>query len=171
MTQMTFFDEIKLYFFWGGFVQLFWAVVAAPFIYLIARRVSDASDHTLFSCYGLLNVFLLIWGCLGSAIFMSLASGKLYVSVDRMVDFYPYIPFGQWILDDGFGGDSHGALLGHATLWHVRMIWLATALPVWVLAVASTKLVLPHFLSHFAINTRKIRRDKPHMSLPNHPPD
>lgn len=166
ITTMTFFDEIKIYFIWGSFVQFFWAVVAAPFIYLIAPRFSRESDHKLIYGYALLNVFLLLWGSIGSAIFMYVASGKLYISVDRLVDFYPFIPFGDWILDDGFGGEWHGRLLGDTTIWDIRLVWLAVALPVWLLAFISTKLSLPRFLSHFGLDSRKISK-KP--NKPAHP--
>ncbi len=167
---MTIFDEIKIYFLWGGFVQLFWAVFAAPFLYLLARRFSHESDHKLIYGYAIFNMFLLVWGSLGSAIFISVASGKLYTSVDRLVDFYPFIPFGHWILDDGFGGGLHGRLLGDTTIWDVRMVWLVVALPVWILATISTKLTLPRFISHFELNGGELKKE-PEVAMTRKPPN
>ena len=142
MEIPTFDQEVVLYLLWGGAVQFFWSVVAAPFLYLIALRVSSKSFHTIFRAYAVFNVFFLLWGSLGSYIFMSIAYGNLYTSVDRLVDWYAFLPFGQWVLDDGFGGEWHGHLIGGATLRQVQFLWLALALPVWLLALASTRLTL-----------------------------
>lgn len=142
MEPPSLFGEAILYFFWGGFVQFCVAVLAAPILYLVALRVSRKSFHTLFRAYAVWNVFLLLWGCLGSYVFMSIAYGKLYISVDRLVDWYAFLPFGPWVLDDGFGGEWHGHLIGDTTLWQVRLLWLAVALPIWLLALSSTRLTL-----------------------------
>ena len=151
MEPTSLFKEAALYLVWGGFVQFCWSVLAAPFLYLIALRVSSKPFHTLFRAYAVLNVFLLLWGCLGSYIFMSIAYGKLYTSVDRLVDWYAFLPFGQWVLDDGFGGEWHGHLIGGTTLWQARLMWLAVALPIGLLALSSTRLALrflPSLPSH-----------------------
>ncbi|MES2924659.1 MAG: hypothetical protein V4819_24110 [Verrucomicrobiota bacterium] len=142
MEPPSLFGETILYFFWGGFVQFCLSVLVAPFLYLITLRISKKSFHTLFRAYAVFNVCLLLWGCLGSYILMATAYGKLYTSVDRLVDWYAFLPFGQWVLDDGFGGEWHGHLIGGASLWQLRLLWLAVALPIWLLALASTRLAL-----------------------------
>jgi len=142
MEPISLLQEATLYLFWGGFVQFCWSVLAAPFLYLIAIRISSKSFHMLFRAYAVFNVFLLVWGCLGSYIFMSIAYGKLYTSVDRLVDWYAFLPFGQWVLDDGFAGESHGRLIGGTALWQVQLLWFAVALPIWLLALSSTRLTL-----------------------------
>ena len=137
MEQVSFVTESAFYLLWGGTVQLFWAVIVAPFAYLIASRVWHLAFHDFLSVYVVFNAFLLFWGCFGSYTFMAISFGKLYTSVDRLVDWYAFIPFGQWILDDGFGGDAHGRLIGNAKLSELQLLWAAEALPVWLLAVSS----------------------------------
>ncbi len=141
MEPTSFITEAKIYFIWGGFVQLFWSVVAAPFLYLITLCVSTKSFSSLLRAYIVFNVFLLLWGCLGSYIFRSIAFGKLYVSVDRMVDWYAFLPFGQWVLDHGLG-EWRGYLISGTNLSQVQNLWFAVALPVWLLAIVSTRLTL-----------------------------
>jgi hypothetical protein len=79
------------------------------------------------------NIFLLIFGCLGNLLWHSLTWQKLYVSVDRVVDFLPFIPFGQWVLDQNLGVER-GRLLNDTSLWTLRFIWASIAAPVWTLA-------------------------------------
>ncbi len=148
MEPISFHTEAALYFFWGGFVQFCWSVLAAPFLYLIALQVSSKSFHTLLRAYIVLNVFLLLWGCLGNDVFLSIAYGKLYINTasDRLVDWYAFLPFGQWVLDYGSGGEWQRQLIGGTTIWQLRLLWLAVALPIWLLAFASTWITL-RFLS------------------------
>ena len=134
--------ETLIYLTWGGLVQFICAVLAAPVFYLIAIISSKKPFPELFCAYVLLNLFLLLWGCLGHYVFLSLTFEKSYISIDRLVDWYPFIPFGQWVLDQGFGGEWHGHLIGSATLSQLRLVWLSIALPVWLLAFTSTRLTL-----------------------------
>lgn len=139
----SFFDESRVYLVVAGIVQLVCAVLIAPFLCFIALRFSDKPLSRLFRAYVVFNAFLLLWGCLGNNLFLFLTYDKLYISVDRLVDWFPFIPFGQWVLDQNFGGDSpHGHLIGTATLWQLRLMWLAVAAPVWLLAYISTALSL-----------------------------
>jgi hypothetical protein len=138
----SFLFEALVYLTWGGFVQFICAVLAAPIVYLIAYRFSRKTYSELFRAYVLFNVFLLLWGCLGHYVFLYLTYEKGYISVDRLVDWYPFIPFGQWVLDQGFGGDWHGHLIGSTTLAQLRLVWFAIALPVWFLTFTSTRLTL-----------------------------
>ena len=73
---------------------------------------------------------LLVFGCIGNSVFMNLAYGRLYVSADTVVDFYPFIPFGQWMLDVTHG-ESRGRLLGGASLLQLQTIWFVVAGAVW----------------------------------------
>lgn len=138
MEPVSFVKETTFYLLWGGPVQLFWAIIVAPFAYLISSRIWRLPFHNFLSGYVVFNAFLLFWGCFGSYTFMAISFGKLYTSVDRIVDWYAFIPFGQWVLDDGFGGDAHGHLIGNAKLHELQLLWLAVALPVWLLAISST---------------------------------
>ena len=141
--------ESFFYLYWGGFVQALCALLIAPLFFPIARRLSNSSFSRVLRAYLVFNAFLLFWGCLGHYVFLLLTYGKLYTSVDRVVDWFPFIPFGQWVLDQGFGRESHGHLIGTATLWQLRLIWLAVAAPVWLLTYASTAFALGLRLPRF----------------------
>ena len=144
----SFFIESYCYLTVAGFVQAFGALLIAPFFFPIARRLSDTSFPSVLRAFLIFNGSLLLWGCLGHYVFTAITYGRLYVSADRLVDWYPFIPFGQWVLDQSFG-QQHGHLLGGASLWHLRLIWLAVAAPVWLLTYVSTRFMLrlrfPHF--------------------------
>jgi hypothetical protein len=45
MEPVTFFKEVWFYLFWGGSVQFFWAIIAAPLLCLIAGRLLDLPFH------------------------------------------------------------------------------------------------------------------------------
>ena len=81
MEPVSFVKETTFYLLWGGTVQLFWAVIAAPFAYLIASRIRHLPFHIFLSGYVVFNAFLLFWGCFGSYTFMAISFGKLYTSV------------------------------------------------------------------------------------------
>ena len=131
--------DIALYLIGVGMLQSLCALLLSPLYFFLARRFGFRRH--LLATYVAFNVFLLFWGCLGNCVFTLLTYGKLYTSVDRMVDCYPFIPFGQWVLDQGFGGDLHGHLIGNATLDQLRLIWLAVTVPVWLLTFVSTVLM------------------------------
>lgn len=82
----------------------------------------------------LFNALLLACGALGNHIWMAFVNDRLYVSQDTVVDFYPFLPFGQWALDVEFGGES-GRLLGATQLWQLKVLWALLAAGVWALTV------------------------------------
>ncbi len=137
----SFFGEAFVYLLVGGGVQSAGALLVALFFFPIAHRLTPASWRQLISAYLVFNAFLLIWGCLGHYTFLAATYGKLYVSMDRIVDWFPFIPFGQWVLDQTLYG-PRGYLIGDTSLWQLRVIWAAVAIPVWVLTYASTVLFL-----------------------------
>ena len=152
----TFFTESVFYLMAAGFVQSLGALLIAPFFFPIARRLNDTSFPRLLRAYLIFNGFLLFWGCFGHYLFYSVTFGRLYVSADRVVDWFPFIPFGQWVLDQSFG-QQHGHLIGTATLWQLRLIWLAVAVPVWLLTYASTAFALRLRFPRFPSFTRVSR--------------
>jgi hypothetical protein len=80
--------------------------------------------------WSLFAFILLVFGCVGNSAFMLIAYERLYISADTVVDFLPFIPFGQWVLDTEFG-HVRGRLLGGAALWHVQLAWACVAAGVW----------------------------------------
>ena len=55
---------------------------------------------------------------------------RLYYSQDTVIDCFAFIPFGQWVLDQEWGGET-GALLAGAELWHLQALWLLFAALAW----------------------------------------
>jgi hypothetical protein len=66
---------------------------------------------------------------------MLLAYERWYVSADTVVDFLPFIPFGQWVLDFKYGS-FQGHLLNGAHLWQLQLLWLSLAGVTWASSVA-----------------------------------
>ena len=151
----SFFTESFFYLLAAGFVQSLGALLIAPLFFPVAHRLTDISFPRLLRAYLIFNLFLLLWGCIGHYVFLRITYGTHYVSADRVVDWFPFIPFGQWVLDQSLG-EQRGHLIGSATLWQLRLIWLAVSLPVWLLACASTALALrlrfPQFPSFSHVN-------------------
>ena len=137
----SFLVESGYYLLLAGFLQAVLALLIAPVFLLVGRRLFGISYWPLLRTYLIFNGFLLVWGCLGSYIFLRIAYGKLYVSADRMFDWLPFAPFGRWVLDQTLG-PLHGHLIGNTTLRQLRLLWLAVAIPVWLLAFVSTALVV-----------------------------
>lgn len=138
----SFLTESIFYIIAAGFLQCVGALIVAPFFFPIARRLNNLSFSAIFRAYFVFNVFLLLWGCVGHYVFLSITFGKLYVSIDRLVDWYPFIPFGQWVLDQNLGEHHRGHLIGGATLGQLRFIWFAIAAPAWALTYLSTSITL-----------------------------
>ena len=137
----SFSRESFIYLLVGGSIQAVGALIVALFFFPIAHRLTSASWSQLGVAYLVFNAFLLIWGCVGHDTFLAATYGKLYVSMDRVVDWFPFIPFGQWVLDQTLHG-PRGYLIDGASLWQLRIIWAAVAIPVWLLTYASTILAL-----------------------------
>ena len=77
---------------------------------------------------------LLVVGCAGNAVFMLIAYERMYVSRDTVVDFFPFIPFGQWVLDVSWAGQT-GRLLNGASLRQIQVLWGAIAAAVWATTI------------------------------------
>lgn len=96
-----------------------------------------SSFYKHFVCHAaIFNILFLIFGCLGNSAWMLLTYNRLYVSADTVVDYFPFYPFGQWILDVTFG-DFKGHLIGPGTIVNLRIIWAAITCFVWSATIAS----------------------------------
>jgi hypothetical protein len=129
--------ELATYIAFGGLLQTLAALLAAPVFLAIGHFFFHRTLRALLRVYLVFNGFLLFWGCLANYAWLSLTLNKLYMSADRLVDWLPFVPFGQWVLNQSLG-PIHGHLIAPATLWQLRFIWLAFAVPVWVLTYMST---------------------------------
>jgi hypothetical protein len=133
----SFLYECQVYVIYVGFLQALAGLLVAPFFFPLANRLGCTSFTQVLRAYLIFNCCLLFWGCLGHYLFHSVTYGKMYVSADRLADWLPFIPFGTWVINQSFG-DQRGHLIGEATLWQLRLIWFAIALPVWTLTSATT---------------------------------
>jgi len=137
----SFIIESRSYVIVAGSLQVIAALLLAPFFFPIARCIWGTPLSKLVRAYVIFNCMLLFWGCLGHYVFTAITVGKMYVSADRVVDWYPFIPFGQWVINNTFDGWP-GHLIGGTPLWQLRAIWAVIAAPVWLLSYASTVLVM-----------------------------
>ena len=135
---MAFLIESLLYLLIAGVIQFVGGLLLSPLFFFVARRFSREPVSRLSDLYFNFNFFLLLWGCVGNWVFMSIAYDRFYVSQDTVIDWFAFIPFGQWVLNQTLDGQHAGYLTGGATLWQLRLIWFAVAAPVWLLAYAST---------------------------------
>ena len=133
----AFLYESQAYLGFIGMLQLCGGVILIPFFVPVASRLNLSSFTEILAIWGLFNVLLLIFGCLGNYAFHIIGNGKLYVHVDHVVDFVPFIPFGElWIFHKH--ADAQGHLLGNTSIWQIRALWVAIAVPVWLLTWYST---------------------------------
>src|SRR5689334_5175170 len=130
--------ELLMYCMFGGLVQIAAAAAVMPFYLLLGRYLFRRPFTWLIQVYGIFNACLFFWGGVGDLNRFTNTYDKLYHSVDGTVDWYPFIPFGQWVLDSGFGGDASGRLLGNTTLQQLQQIWWVMATCEWVLTFVCT---------------------------------
>jgi len=85
---------------------------------------------SLLERIGLFSALLLLSGAFLNVAWMRLVYDRFYYSQDTVVDWFAFIPFGQWVLDMKWG-DETGALLRGAELWHLQGLWLLFAVLAW----------------------------------------
>lgn len=127
MLKARLFD-IPLYLTVAGMLQAFVTLLLLG--WWAVRRPSLADAARFMDRAALFNALLLSLGCAANSIWMVTIYERWYTSADTVVDFLPFLPFGQWVLDQEFGG-ARGRLLGGATLRQLQALWLAVAAPVW----------------------------------------
>jgi hypothetical protein len=111
-------------------------LVGAAAVVLVPRLILSGWSKYLrtWRRFLLFNALLLVFGGLGNLIWMMLVYDHRYISQDTVVDFFPFIPFGQWALDMEWGGKT-GSLLNGASLWELREIWALVAGVVWLFTI------------------------------------
>lgn len=113
----------------GGFhllIFLLLALLLSPFAFVR----STARYFSLIERIGLFSALLLLTGAVLNTVWMVLVYDRLYYSQDTIIDCYAFIPFGQWVLDQEWGGET-GALLAGTELWHLQALWLLFAALAW----------------------------------------
>ncbi len=134
-----FIDDLLVYFLFVGTYQIALASVSAVVLLSLGRSFTGLAYGWMLSRYALLNLFLLGWGALGSALWAHFTSGRLAVADDAPV-WAPFIPIGRGVLDYAAGSSAFWHLLGDTTLPQLQLIWAAIAIPVWILSFASVRL-------------------------------
>lgn len=119
-----------IYFLVAGSFHLLSFLLLALLLSPIAFVRSPARYLFLIERIGLFSALLLLTGAMLNAVWMVLVFDKLYYSQDVVIDCYPFIPFGQWVLDQEWGGET-GALLAGTDLWHLQALWLLFATLAW----------------------------------------
>ena len=83
--------------------------------------------------FALFNVFLLGWGSFGNAVWLFVTADRFWVLDDAPV-WAPYLPPLPCVFDHAGGDRGSWGLLGHTTFSQLYLLWLATSVPVWILA-------------------------------------
>lgn len=118
-----------IYLIFGGAFHLVTFLLLALLLAPIAFQ-SSARYFSIIERIGLFSSFLLLTGAILNEVWMLFVYQRLYYSQDTVVDCFPFIPFGQWVLDQEWGGEK-GALLAGAELWHLQALWLVFAAIAW----------------------------------------
>jgi len=129
LWQLDFLWSFGLYVLLVGSFHLLVFLLLVLLLTPVAFR-SSSLYFSLIERLGLFSVLLLLSGAIVNAAWMGLVYNRLYFSQDTVLDFIPFIPFGQWVLDVKWG-DETGALLGGASLWHLQVVWFLFALVAW----------------------------------------
>lgn len=83
--------------------------------------------------FGLFLALLLVVGSLFNGVWSCSVLGRLYYSTDYVLDFTPFWPITQRVIDMPFG-DQRGQLFG-VTLMQLNMVWLLFALGTYAVTV------------------------------------
>jgi hypothetical protein len=126
------------YLFFGGIASLaaLAALLTLTFLSSVAlgarRAVSLAKQVSVFA------LVLFAWGLPANVGFTLVMRGRFYADHDPLVDWLPWFPSGSWIIDWSCGGQY----LGGGTAWMIAAAWVVFALPVWALALWTTRTIL-----------------------------
>jgi hypothetical protein len=123
-------SSFGLYLLVAGSFHLLIFLLLALLLSPLAFVRSSARYLSLIERIGLFSALLLLTGAVLNNVWMVLVYDRLYYSQDTVVDCFAFIPFGQWVLDQEWGGET-GALLAGAELWHLQALWLLFAALAW----------------------------------------
>jgi hypothetical protein len=86
-----------------------------------------------FARLGFFLAVLLIVGSIHNGLWSCLIWGRLYYSTDYWIDFFPFWPITQSVIDAEFG-DGPGKLLG-VSLLQLQLVWLLFASSTWIVTI------------------------------------
>lgn len=139
--------EYAFYVLFVGVFQVLWAAIVAAMILPLIPRFTQRTYGSLLRNFALLNVFLLVWGGFGNAVWLHLTVERLLVADDCPV-WAPFVPFGRWVLDRAAGWPGGWELQGGTTVRELQFLWAVVAVPVWVasfLSVSASRGLFAHF--------------------------
>ena len=84
-----------------------------------------------FSKIAVVAGLIVACGIPANLVFVLAFRDRYYLAADPVVDWLPWIPSGDWILDAPCGG----RYLGGASVITLRIAWALLAVPTWVLAL------------------------------------
>lgn len=89
------------------------------------RALRHASSIIVFS------TLLFLFGLPANVLYTLVMRERFYTDNDPIVDWLPWVPSGDWIIDVA----CRGHYLNGATVWFLRGGWALLAVPVWTLTV------------------------------------
>jgi hypothetical protein len=111
-------------------------VLASPAVFMIGlERGAVLARHAL-----VFVAVLFACGAPANAIFTLTMRDRYYYAADPFVDWLPWLPSGDWVLDIACGGHY----LRGASAWTLHWAWLALAIPVWALSIWCFRWLLRH---------------------------
>jgi hypothetical protein len=100
---------------------------------LVLAALTSKWSRTFLRRAGRLALFLgllLVVGSVFNGLWSCMIWGRLYDSTDYVVDFLPFWPITQGVIDASFG-DTRGQLLG-VSLFELQLVWFAFAAGTWI---------------------------------------
>lgn len=113
-------------------------LAASPVAFAVGRRTYGrfAARLTLFA------FVVFVCGVPGNLLFIAVANGRYYVPGDPLIEWLPFVPSGDWIIDPAMGG----RYVGDATVWSLRTLWASIAVPTWLVAAFIYRVIEPSVL-------------------------
>jgi hypothetical protein len=121
-------DGVLFYLLVMGCLHIPLVVVGSLVLALLPRKQPNIFTRR-FVRFGLFVGLLLFVGSFFNGLWSCLVFDRLYHSADYSVDFIPFWPITQGVIDSTFG-DEHGQLLG-VSLTELQLVWLIFALGTW----------------------------------------
>jgi hypothetical protein len=110
-------------------------------------RGPTAAGFVLFNCAAL------VAGTIACGIWTAVAWNRWYISMDPLVIYQPFIPFGEWVLELKWG-DETGRTLAGVSVLQLQVLWAALTIGVWLSAWLATRSI------------RRRRRAHPYLYIP-----